>query len=194
MARHGHRDPLWLFSAVILGPVLAVIAPERIERIPRLLTAEQYGTAATGVRVLVGVDGSPESRSALRAVLDLLAGRLGQLVLAEVVDYDTAEADWRGRQAAAQQHLADAHNTCGEPRVACEVLAGPPAGTLMRFAQQQDVDLIVVGRRGHGLAERLLGSVAEELVRHATVPVLVAASTSSSERKETTAAGGNEPA
>ncbi|SCG43315.1 hypothetical protein [Micromonospora halophytica] len=30
MARRGHRDRLWMLIAVALGPVLAVIAPERV--------------------------------------------------------------------------------------------------------------------------------------------------------------------
>ena len=33
------------------------------------------------------------------------------------------------------------------------MLAGPPGATLRQFAQQQDMDLVVVGRRGRGLNE-----------------------------------------
>jgi len=63
MARRGHRDPLWLFLAVIFGSVLAVMVPERIERAPRLLSAGPQRDPAAGVKVLVGVDGSQESRA-----------------------------------------------------------------------------------------------------------------------------------
>jgi hypothetical protein len=50
MARRGHRDPLWLFLAVIFGPVLAMIAPDRIQHASRLVSAEpqQETGARTG--------------------------------------------------------------------------------------------------------------------------------------------------
>ncbi|WP_019901332.1 universal stress protein [Salinispora arenicola] len=190
MGRRGHRDPLWLFFAVVFGPVLAVMAPERIERSPRLVSAEPPQESADGVTVLVGVDGSPESDAALRAVLDLLPGRLGRLIAAEVVDYDAADSDdWRGRQAAARAHFTDTHIVCGPRNVECEVLAGPPAQALLRCAREQDVDLIAVGRRGRGLSVRLLGSVADELTRTAPVPVLVVGAHAATEQPqaETTA-------
>lgn len=50
---------------------------------------------------------------------------------------------------------------------------GRPAEEILRYAQEKAIDLIVVGSRGHGaLAQLLLGSVAERLIRHATCPVL----------------------
>ncbi|MDY7090309.1 MAG: universal stress protein [Actinomycetota bacterium] len=185
MARRGHRDPLWLFYAVVFGPVLAAIAPERIERSPRLVSAEGPQEPADGATVLVGVDGSAESDAALRAVLDLLPGRLGRLIAAEVVDYDAADGDWRGRQAAAREHFTAAHTVCGQENVECEVLAGPPAQALLRCAVEQDVDLIAVGRRGRGLSVRLLGSVADELTRTAPVPVLVVGARAATEQSQT---------
>ncbi len=42
------------------------------------------------------------------------------------------------------------------------------------FADQEDIDLIVVGSHGRtGIARLLIGSVAEKVVRHATCPVMV---------------------
>ena len=52
---------------------------------------------------------------------------------------------------------------------------GQAGEVLLRLAAAQDADLIVIGRRGHGLvASLLLGSTSEYVVRRATVPVLVA--------------------
>lgn len=56
-----------------------------------------------------------------------------------------------------------------------EALEGPAGEALLRVAETRDADLVVVGRRGHGLvAEVLLGSTSEYIVRQAKVPVLVA--------------------
>jgi len=50
---------------------------------------------------------------------------------------------------------------------------GTPYAEIVRFAQDQDVDLIVVGTHGHrALTHMLLGSVAEKVVRYARCPVL----------------------
>lgn len=54
-----------------------------------------------------------------------------------------------------------------------EVARGQPADAIIQFAQERDVDLIVMGTHGRsGLQHVLLGSVAEKVVRHAPCPVL----------------------
>lgn len=51
---------------------------------------------------------------------------------------------------------------------------GRPAGTILKEAQREDVELIIAGSHGHGLVfDALVGSVSAELLRHAEVPVLV---------------------
>jgi nucleotide-binding universal stress UspA family protein len=58
-------------------------------------------------------------------------------------------------------------------RVHPEVREGTPFYEIIRFAQETDIDLIVMGTHGHtGLAHMLLGSVAEKVVRKAPCPVL----------------------
>lgn len=50
---------------------------------------------------------------------------------------------------------------------------GPPFVEIVRFAKEEDFDLIVIGTHGRsGLAHMLLGSVAEKVVRKANCPVL----------------------
>jgi nucleotide-binding universal stress UspA family protein len=53
--------------------------------------------------------------------------------------------------------------------------SGPsPAGELLALADEQDVDLVVVGTHGrHGLPHLLLGSVAERVLRNSPRSVLV---------------------
>jgi nucleotide-binding universal stress UspA family protein len=53
------------------------------------------------------------------------------------------------------------------------VLRGDPARNLVEFIEEREGDLIVVGRRGKTLADVLLGSVAERVVRQAPCPVLL---------------------
>jgi nucleotide-binding universal stress UspA family protein len=53
-------------------------------------------------------------------------------------------------------------------------LRGLPADEILRFAEQEGFDLIVLGSHGRtGFARLLMGSVAEELIRKACCPVLV---------------------
>lgn len=57
------------------------------------------------------------------------------------------------------------------PRVDCKVVIGDAFRRIMAAAR--DADSIVMATAGHtGLAHLLIGSVAEKVVRHATVPVL----------------------
>lgn len=52
-------------------------------------------------------------------------------------------------------------------------LDGSPAREIVRYAEEADCDLIVMGTHGRGGIDRLLlGSVAERVVRSSNVPVL----------------------
>jgi len=53
------------------------------------------------------------------------------------------------------------------------VRPGSPAGEIVRYADEHDVDLIVMGTHGRGfVAHVVMGSVAEKVVRTAPCPVL----------------------
>jgi len=56
-----------------------------------------------------------------------------------------------------------------------EVLAGHPAQTIVHYAQDLNVDLIIIGavREKSGLLKWLLGSVASQVTHHAHCSVLV---------------------
>jgi nucleotide-binding universal stress UspA family protein len=54
------------------------------------------------------------------------------------------------------------------------LLEGYPADELIRYAEENKMDLIVMGTLGKtGLDRLLLGSVAGNVVRHSKVPVMV---------------------
>jgi len=55
------------------------------------------------------------------------------------------------------------------------VVRGDPATAILEVAEDEEVDLIVIGRRGVGrLQGVLVGSVSEKVARHAKVPVFLA--------------------
>lgn len=179
MARRGY-DPLWILVALPLGPLFLPIALERIRRRPDVVefgaTGEppRRGDGGTGPRILVGLDGSEHSDRALATVRRLFGAHCGLLVLAEVIPYDATEGVDRGLIDASSQRLSEMAAALGPTGVVhTEVLTGPPGPALRRFAEQQDMDLVVVGRRGHGRSARLLGSVSSDLVENSPVPVLV---------------------
>lgn len=173
MMRGGHRHWYWVFIGVLLGPLAGLIFSERVEGDSPHVAHMRLGRDGLGLHVLLGIDGSADSLGATSAALRLLAGAVGRVTLATVVDFDTAEDAGGEGERAAQARLRTVASTL-EPWSPDEVvLAGPPVGALLKFATEQDVDIIVVGPRGRGVGRRVLGSVASGLVSHARIPVLV---------------------
>ncbi len=68
--------------------------------------------------------------------------------------------------------------------VETRVLKGNPAEKTLTFAEDNNLDMIIVGSLGKSGYERLLmGSVSEKIIRHAKVPVLVVRERHKSEKK-----------
>jgi len=115
-----------------------------------------------------------------------------RLVILHVVDEYPAFAALDGMMAGApgadlvpwlreggKRILAKAKKKAEEARVPAtailrEMLAGPAAGPIVREAKKQRADLIVLGTHGRrGVRRLVLGSDAEQVVRTASVPVLL---------------------
>ena len=61
----------------------------------------------------------------------------------------------------------------GDNNIALVVRRGEAYREIIKFAQEERIDLIVLSTHGRtGLSHLLMGSVAEKVVRHSTVPVL----------------------
>jgi nucleotide-binding universal stress UspA family protein len=59
------------------------------------------------------------------------------------------------------------------PNINQVIKQGEPYKEIVRFAHEEDMDLIVIATHGRtGLAHVLMGSVAEKVVRYSSVPVL----------------------
>lgn len=74
-----------------------------------------------------------------------------------------------------ESNLRGAARDLTDVRVSTDLLAGEdPASSLVERAGRGDVDLIVIASHGRtGLERWMMGSVAERVVRGATVPVMV---------------------
>lgn len=88
--------------------------------------------------------------------------------VAEVAELDRARTDL-------VDGIVDA---CGDRTPELEVRGavrrGRPAETILEYAEEHAIDLLVVGRTGRGgVAEALLGSTADRLVRRSPIPVVV---------------------
>jgi nucleotide-binding universal stress UspA family protein len=105
------------------------------------------------------------------AVATALA-RQGGFAVDEVVAAPSPGLPVTDRYLAARQHELAA---AGVPALPARKLAGAPAEAVVAHAASGGTSLLCMATRGRGaVAERTLGSVAAEVVRHATVPVVLA--------------------
>lgn len=139
--------------------------------------------------IVVGIDGSPYSRAALRWALDEGARRdcpVHAITIAHAAPITTA-----GRPGSAglgvalptyapdQKYLIQlekiVRDVLGEhddPRLTAELLQGSPPEALC--AASNDAQLLVLGSHGHGrLFEAVVGTVAQYCLKHAFCPVVV---------------------
>ena len=183
-ARRGHWSWLWLLGAMA-GPMVIPMARQLQREEGRLPAIDlRTGTVReTGaLRVVAGIDGSRAAVLAAQQAAELLGSRLGELVLATVVDYE-AEIDapgdldpdepWDAPSRRSLDAAADELAAWLGFQPGTVLLTGRPAIALRTYAEHESADLVVVGPRGHGLSKHLLGSCAEDLVRGSTVPVIV---------------------
>jgi nucleotide-binding universal stress UspA family protein len=73
--------------------------------------------------------------------------------------------------------LGNARELCeqaGLPDVETEVLMGDPASQILEYAEQNGVDLIVIGQRGLATRHGLLGGVARKIVNTSSISCLIA--------------------
>ena len=133
--------------------------------------------------ILVAVDGSPNSDRAVKHALDLVAAGLSaELHFLNVQpNLGGAISTFVNRDQIDSYHREEGHK-CLASAVELAKKASVPAkvhigvgrqGEIVRdYAKKLGVGLVVMGTRGHtGLAGVLLGSVAQDVIAHADVPV-----------------------
>ncbi len=141
-------------------------------------------------RILVAMDGSEGAHEALRHAVALQKVSGGELLILTVFrhhslleasmsmvrpqDPENLDDAMRGyAREIAEAAKAEAHEA-GSPNARAFVKGGQPSRTIIAFADEHKVDLIVVGSRGVGdIGGYLLGSVSHKVTSLAKCPVLV---------------------
>ena len=134
--------------------------------------------------ILCPVDFSPDSERALAAALALARGSNGHVTLVTIVDpLLEAGASAAGvddeLHAQTQQELRQLLDRAalGLPPAAVaavSVRVGKPAKEILAQADESNADVIVMGMRGIGGAQKLLlGSTSQQVLERSGVPVLV---------------------
>jgi nucleotide-binding universal stress UspA family protein len=133
-------------------------------------------------KLLVGYDGSPQSEKAVDVAF-LLAEYLDATVLIfavarppepptsvelEAVVDDAKEHFEEGFKKIVER--ARAHNL----EIKTDMAVGHPAEQIIHRAELENIDLIVLGRRGKSLFKKMImGSISERVLRYAHCPVMV---------------------
>jgi len=142
--------------------------------------------------ILVALDGSPQSSTALREAQDLAVATGGRLTLVTVFDtrrlaagpaFTIAPVLDAGHPvdaaAALRQQAQDfVQGARGQvrPDVPCQAMAieGSPAEGILAQVESGGHDLVMMGSRGRGAMESMfLGSVSSNVVQQSPVPVLI---------------------
>jgi nucleotide-binding universal stress UspA family protein len=135
--------------------------------------------------ILVPLDGSELAESALTDAFNLAHLNQAEVTLLQVIsplDHLSGNGDlfidevWALQKEAASRYLKDVakREECKNLKVHLIVEMGPTAETIIDYAHQGPIDLIVMATHGRsGLQHWVFGSVAEKVLRGADLPVLL---------------------
>lgn len=136
--------------------------------------------------VLVATDGSDEAMTAVRAAIELVRslGAGASMHVASVIAYadlpamlakqPTDAPDLLAEQAQSALQLAGSAAYAAGILVETHLLTGEIVPSLLECAEKTGADILVAGYRGRNrLAAIVMGSVAGQLVRSTTIPVMV---------------------
>ena len=139
--------------------------------------------------ILVGTDGSQTAEKAVASAVSMAKAFGAKLIVVSVFrPAESALAIAPGGdmalaalptddqlRAVLQAHVDAQIEQCGATDVDHElrIVGGEPARTILDVAEQEKVDLIVVGSRGMTGMRRMLGSVPNTITHHAPCSVLI---------------------
>jgi len=134
-------------------------------------------------RILVPTDGSDGSRNVIEhaaGLAEIHGATLHAIYVVNTASYATfsMESTWEGIGGMLREEGEEALSAVesivgGRAPVETALREGSPSREIVRYAEREGCDLIVMGTHGRGGIDRLLlGSVAERVVRSSEVPVL----------------------
>jgi nucleotide-binding universal stress UspA family protein len=135
-------------------------------------------------KIMIATDGSTQVRKAVEAGIDIAKLSGAKLYAVYVLVPTTHTIRDSGWEKLAMEHFRDEGKKATgfvedaakaeDLEVESMLLEGHPADEIVKFAERSGVEMIVMGTLGKtGLDRFLLGSVAENVIRHSKVPVLV---------------------
>ena len=130
-------------------------------------------------KIVVPLDGSPESAAILPFVRSVLRRRRADVVLVQAVGWPFVETyGFIGPSlvSSAEKDLAEARRSLGDldgRRVGVVARFGIPARVILQVAEDEEASLVAMTTRSDaGWSRTLFGSVTEEVVRRSRAPVL----------------------
>jgi universal stress protein A len=151
-----------------------------LQKDPLVPNAVKEARTMTGTRILCPVDFSEFSDAAMATAVPLTRARSGQLFLLHVVEplssscagqtvVSFTDNEYRELQSRLNDTLSQIHDFPIERYMEY----GNAADKILEFAQEHEVNLIVLGTHGRsGMTRAAMGSVAEKVVRSARCAVL----------------------
>ncbi len=152
--------------------------------------------------LLIPTDGSEQAEQAARTGFELAKALGASVHVLSVADSSIAAgAGYSGDSASIRQHLREEATRRAESLrddalergldATATTREGLPAGEIVDYAAEHGLDAIVIGTSGRGgLARAIIGSVADKVIRTASVPVLTVRP--NGEPEETDHGGGGE--
>lgn len=138
-------------------------------------------------KIIVALDGSPNSEKALQTALAFGQTQNAKLFLIHVVKevhpqfaaggvaISISELNSALRENG-EQILRDAEDEAEKAQIPCRtrIVSGDPAEKILFAAKEEEADLILIGSRGLGtFKEWMLGSVSHKVIQLAQCPVFV---------------------
>lgn len=135
-------------------------------------------------KVLAPIDFSENSKEAMRSAWELASELNAEMHIVNVVAVHHSFLEQRSTEITREASIAEGteeellrirkDDFGNSPKIITAVLTGPPVVRLCEYAEENQIDLIMLATHGHTGAEFLtIGSVAEKIARNAPCSVLV---------------------
>lgn len=129
-------------------------------------------------KILVATDGSEHAKNVLNSAIETASKWGAELIIITVVPPGSPVLYRSETRAYHQQVLKDAAesvvNKDPELKFFTRLEEGPPSTMIVKIAEDEDADLIVMGSRGlGGITGLLLGSTSRHVVETCTKPILI---------------------